>query len=113
MATVELKDNESWKEFVKTDYSVIDCYGENCVACVMLQPIYDAVADEMSGIAFGRVNISYYGDIADKYGVNAMPTLLYFRNGEKVFETVGSIDREELLANISKLLYEEAHKMIG
>ena len=42
-----------------------------------------------------------------------MPTLLYFRNGEKVFETVGSIDREELLANISKLLYEEAHKMIG
>lgn len=106
MATVELKGNDSWKEFIKSEYSIIDCYGENCVACVVLEPIYDAVADEMGEIAFGRINISFYPDIADKYGVDAMPTLLYFRNGELVNQSIGSIDKEELLRNISKLLYE-------
>ena len=106
MATVELTKNEEWKEFIKTEYSIIDCYGDECVACVMLEPIYDGAADEMSGIAFGRVNITHLGDIADQYGINAMPTLLYFRNGNLVNQSIGSIDREELLANISRLLYE-------
>ena len=105
MATVELK-NDEWKEFKKAEYSIIDCYGENCTACVILEPIYDAVADEMSEITFGRINITFHPEIADTYGVNAMPTLLYFRNGELVNQSIGSIDREELLANISKMLYE-------
>ena len=106
MATVELKENDQWKEFIKTEYSIIDCYGDNCVACVILEPVYDAVADEMSGISFGRVNITRLGGIADEYGIASMPTLLYFRNGQLVNQSIGSIDREELLANISKMLYE-------
>ena len=105
MAAVELKAHE-WKDFINAEYSIIDCYGENCVGCVMLEPVYDAVADEMGEIAFGRINISCYSEIADKYGIDAMPTLLYFRKGELVEQSVGSMEREALLANISKLLYQ-------
>ena len=106
MATVELKGNEEWKEFIKTEYSIIDCYGDNCVACVVLAPTYDGAADELGQIAFGRINITQYSGIAEEYGISAMPTLLYFRNGVLVNQSIGSIDREEFLANISKLLYE-------
>lgn len=77
------------------------------MACVILEPIYDALADEMAEIVFGRINISFYPEIADIYHVDAMPTLLYFRNGELVNQSIGSIDREELLENISKMLYEQ------
>lgn len=104
MATIELKENE-WKEFSKSEYAVIDCYGENCVACVMLEPVYDAVADELSGVAFGRINISFYSGIAEEYGITAMPTLLFFRNGVVVEQVIGSIDRSGLLEHISTLLY--------
>lgn len=105
MATVELKEHE-WKKFSEAEYAVIDCYGQNCGACVMLAPIFDAVADELSGIAFGRIDISCYPDIADTYGITAMPTLLYFRKGELVDQSIGSMEREELLAQIAKLLYQ-------
>lgn len=105
MATVELKEQE-WKEFSKADYAVIDCYGQNCGACVILAPVFDAIADEMPGIAFGRIDISRYPDIANTYGIDAMPTLLYFRRGELIGQTVGSMEREELLAHIAKLLYQ-------
>lgn len=105
MGTVELK-NSQWKEFSEADYAVIDCYGDNCAACVILAPVYDAVADELSGISFGRVNITHYPEIANEYDIDAMPTLLYFRKGELQHQSVGSIEREELLAEISKLLYE-------
>ena len=105
MATIELKESE-WKEFSKADYAVIDCYGENCVACVMLEPVFDAAADELAGISFGRINITFYPEIADTYGIDAMPTLLFFRKGELVNQFVGSMEREELLAQIAKLLYQ-------
>lgn len=105
MGTIELKESQ-WKAFSEADYAVLDCYGENCTACVMLAPVFDALADELPGIAFGRINITFYPEIADTYGIDAMPTLLYFRKGELVDQTVGSMEREELLAHISKLLYE-------
>ena len=101
----ELKGTE-WKEFSKAEYAVIDCYGENCTACVMLEPVFNAVADQLSGIAFGRVNISFDPDIAETYHIDSMPTLLYFRRGELVDRSIGSIDSGTLLTYMSKLLYE-------
>lgn len=105
MATVELKEQE-WKAFSQADYAVIDCYGHNCGACVILAPVFDALADDLPGIAFGRINISEYPEIADTYGITAMPTLLYFRKGEPVDRSIGSMEREELLEHIAKLLYD-------
>lgn len=105
MATVELT-NETWKNFSKSEYALIDCYGDGCTACVILEPVFDGVADELFEISFGRINISKYPEIAYEYGIDAMPTVLYFRNGELIQKTVGSIDREELLYNISALLYQ-------
>lgn len=105
MATVELTENQ-WKDFSKADYAVIDCYGDYCSACVMLEPIFDAVADKLSGVSFGRINITHYSEIADTYKIDAMPTLLYFRKGELVNKIIGSVNEEELLGFVSELLYK-------
>lgn len=101
----ELKNTE-WKSFSKAEYAVIDCYGENCFACVLLEPVFDAAADELTGIDFGRVNITFEPDIADTFGIDSMPTLLFFRKGELVNRVIGSMESEDLISEISKLLYE-------
>ena len=101
----ELND-EQWKKFSEAEYAVIDCYGENCFACVMMAPVFDAVADELPGVAFGRINVSFNPDMANTNNIDAMPTLLYFRNGKEINRSIGSIDRDELLSNVAKLLYE-------
>ncbi len=101
----ELKNTE-WKSFSKAEYAVIDCYGENCFACVLLEPVFDAAADELTGISFGRVNITFEPDIADTFGIDSMPTLLFFRKGELVNRVIGSMESEDLISEISKLLYE-------
>lgn len=105
MAAVELRDNQ-WRDFIKSEYAIIDCYGYNCTACVMLEPVYNAVADELCGISFGRINISEYPDIAEKYSISAMPTVLLFRSGELAEQFIGSMDRDGLLELIAKLLYQ-------
>lgn len=105
MATIELKENQ-WKKFSKADFAVIDCYGDQCMACVMLAPVFDAVADEMPGVEFGRINISRYPEIGREYNITAMPTLLFFRKGKKVHEIIGSMERESLLEQMARLLYQ-------
>lgn len=105
MATRELK-NDEWKEFIQQDYAVVDCYGQNCVACVILEPVYDRIADELAGISFCRLDISYYPSMAEAYGIDAMPTLLFFRKGELVDQVIGSVEREVLLETVAKLLYQ-------
>ncbi len=105
MGTVELKGNE-WKDFIQADYAAIDCYGDGCVACVMLAPYFDAAADELDGIRFGRINISQYPEIADAFSITALPTVLFFRKGEKVHEVTGSMETDDLRAQIAQMLYE-------
>lgn len=105
MAVKELKDNE-WRTFSQNPYAVIDCYGDHCAACVMLEPVFDAVAEQLNIIDFGRINITHYGAIADKYNIDAMPTLLFFRGGKLIDRVIGSLDSEQLLAEIGKLLYQ-------
>lgn len=105
MAAVDLKGSE-FNEFIKAEYAIVDCYGDNCSACVMLAPVFEAVADELSGIAFGRINVSEYAEIMETYNISAIPTVLFFRKGELTDQFIGSMEREELLELVAKLLYQ-------
>lgn len=105
MATIEL-NADNWKDFKENDFSIIDCYGDFCSACVLLEPVFDGIADEMAEIKFGRINISKYEEIANTYNITALPTVLFFRNGEMVHQFIGSLEREDMLKEISKFLYQ-------
>lgn len=105
MGTMELTADQ-WKSFTQADFAVMDCYGDHCAACVMLTPVFDAAADELPGVAFGRINISDHPGVADHFGITAIPTVLFFRRGEKVHEAIGSMDRAQLLAEVAKMLYQ-------
>lgn len=105
MAAVDLNSTE-FNEFIKAEYAVVDCYGDNCSACVMLAPVFEGVADELSSVSFGRINVSEYGEIMEAYGISAIPTVLFFRKGELIDQFIGSMEREELLSLVAKLLYQ-------
>ena len=105
MAIIEATTN-TFDELINTEYAVVDCYGDFCGACVILEPIYHEMASDLSGIRFMQINITQEQGIAAKYGVDAMPTLLYFRNGKEVARSLGSMEREELHKYIATMLYK-------
>lgn len=98
---------ENFDSILDCDYTVVDCYGDFCDACVMLEPVYTAAANDMAFVRFARINISKYTEIAERYQVDAMPTLLFFRNGELVHRVIGSIERSELNEHLAQMLYQE------
>ena len=104
MAVKEL-NSEQFRGFVNEGYAIVDCYGEFCSACVMLAPIFDTVAAELNGISFGKINLSFNEDVAREFEIDAMPTVLFFRNGELINKVVGCMEKPDLLELVSQLLY--------
>ncbi len=98
--------SETFDSLIDTEYAVVDCYGDFCAACDILEPVYLAAAGDMSFVRFIQTNLSQNGEIAERFGIMAMPTVLLFRNGQLVDRFEGSVDRAELNEYIAKLLYQ-------
>ena len=71
----------------------------------MLAPTIEELASELEGkIAVGKVDVDENRELAVKYGVMSIPTVIYFKNGEEVTRLIGVQSREKLLETANKLL---------
>ena len=77
---------------------LVDFWAEWCGPCRMVSPIVDEIADERDDIVVGKVNVDEQGELAVRFGVMSIPTLLVFKGGELVQTAVGARPKEELLA---------------
>lgn len=74
----------------KEKVSVVDFYATWCGPCKAIAPIFDALAQKVPEAQFARVDVDNAEDVAREYGITAMPTILFFQNGEKVDTIVGA-----------------------
>ena len=77
---------------------VVDFWADWCGPCRMLSPIVDEVAEQRSDVKVGKIDIDAQPELANQYGVMSIPTLLVFKNGQKVGESVGLIPKENVEA---------------
>ena len=85
---------------------VIDCWATWCGPCKAMSPLIDQLAEEYEGkVVIGKYNVDEEGDLATEYRVMSLPTILFFKNGEKTsIRLAGSQTRETLVAKIEELL---------
>ena len=90
MSVTELTSKD-FDAFVSSNSVVlIDCWAPWCGPCRRMGPEVDRVAEEMAGkVAVGKLNTDENQEIAYKFSINAIPTLLVFKNGEQQESLVG------------------------
>lgn len=84
------------------DVVVVDFFATWCGPCKMLGPIVEKTAEAHPEAHFYKVDIDEELDLATRFGVMSVPTLIYFKRGQVVAKTVGAIPQSELEAAVAK-----------
>lgn len=94
---LEVTSENFEKEVLESDKTVlIDFYAEWCGPCKMLSPIVESVASEEKSTKFVKMNVDNCEDIAIKYEVMSIPTLVVIKDGKEINRSVGLIDKTRI-----------------
>ena len=93
---------------------VVDFWAEWCGPCRMLAPVLEQVAQERAGTAVvAKVNLQEHPALAERFGIQSIPTLLYFKDGALREQTVGLVARKAILAKLDALQTPEPEPQVG
>ena len=100
----EIDINNFQTEVIKSDkITVVDFFADWCGPCRKLSPIMDEIEQELSEKAkFTKINTDNNIELAQKYQISGIPTLLVFKNGELVERMVGLMPKSSIVTNIEK-----------
>lgn len=96
-------EQENLEELVKEGISVVDFFATWCGPCKMLGPVLEELAKERNEIKFIKVDIDQQENLARQYGIMSVPTLLFFKDGVLVGQSVGFLPKEVLNQKIEAL----------
>ena len=102
---VEEISGHSFNDFIKENMVLVDFFAEWCMPCLMLAPVVEEMAEKFSGkIKFGKINIDNEADLASKFGVMSIPTLIVFKDGVELDRIMGAMPAEQLEEKLNSLL---------
>lgn len=98
MAVINLTNENFEAEVIRSDKPVlIDFWASWCGPCRMVSPLVDEIAEEYTSIKVAKVNVDEQGDLAAKFGISSIPTLVVMKNGKVTNHAVGAMSKENIL----------------
>ena len=104
-STIEINETNFEAEVLKSQQPVVvDFWAEWCGPCKMLAPVLDEIASEQKGrVKVAKVNIDENPGLAARYGIQSIPTLLYFSEGEVRAHNVGVSGKKAITSKLDAL----------
>lgn len=95
MAVRELSAAD-FDDAISSGKTVVDFFATWCGPCKMMAPVLADASEKYTDIKFCKVDVDKDGELAARYGIMSVPTLLVFKDGEAVQRSVGAVSGEEL-----------------
>ncbi len=91
-------DNENFLEVIKEGIWIVDFYADWCGPCKMLAPVLEKLKENVL-----KVNVDEHEDLAQKFGVMSIPTIVFFKDGEEKNKVIGFRTKEDIEKLIGEL----------
>ncbi len=106
MKPVTITNDNFESEVLKSDVPVLlDFWAVWCGPCKAIAPIMEDLSNEYNGkLKIGKVDVDENNEIAQKYGVRAIPTLLIFKGGKEVDKMIGAFPKQQIVQRLGQVL---------
>lgn len=100
----QIKHIETKAEFdsvlSSTTNVLVDFYAHWCMPCKQLSPLLDILSDEMDNVQIVKVNVDNAAELSTIYGITSIPTIFFFKDGEKVDSMNGFVPKTQLVGRM-------------
>ena len=103
MSVLKLESKNFESEVLNSEKIVlVDFYADWCGPCRMMSPVIDSIAEELGeNIKVGKVNVDDNQDLAIKYNVMSIPTIIILKNGMPMKSFIGVTDKNDILKELN------------
>lgn len=97
---IQIINEENFEQEISTGTVLVDFYADWCGPCKMLAPILEEISEEREDIAVKKVNIDECNNLAVKYSIFSIPTMIVFQNGKETVRMIGYQSKRDILKRI-------------
>lgn len=98
MSVVTITNDNFRNEVMNCDKEVLlDFWASWCGPCRMVSPVVDEIASERSDIKVGKINVDEQPELASRFGIMSIPTLVVMKNGKIINQSVGAMPKEDII----------------
>jgi len=103
---IDLNVDSFEEEVINSELPVlVDCWAPWCQPCLIVAPIVKEIAEEyQEKVKFYKLNVDEAQEIAARYGIMSIPTLLIFKGGEVVDQIIGAVPRKLITERLDNVL---------
>lgn len=96
--------NDNFADSVKEGVSIVDFWAIWCGPCRLMTPVIEELAEEMPDVKVYKLNVDDYPELTASFNIMSIPTILIFKDGKEVDQTVGVVSKSVLMNKIKNFL---------